>query len=861
MPFPKPVPVCLLLAILGCGLLACQPDVPAVTPGVSLELARHRAALLSDVRYRLVLSIPEDEAEPIDGKIAIFFKLLDDGEPLQLDFRAPNENLRQVVSNGREVDVHIENEHVILPAEALQTGANQVEISFIAGDSSLNRNPDYLYTLFVPDRARTAFPLFDQPDLKATFELTLTIPEGWTAMSNGPITSVADRPSGHQYEFGESERISSYLFSFVAGRFDTVIREIDGRTMTMLHRETDHDKVARNIDDIFALHGAALDWLERYTGIDYPYRKFGFVLLPAFQYGGMEHVGAIQYRAASLFLDEAPSTTMLLNRAALIAHETAHMWFGNLVTMAWFNDVWTKEVFANFMAAKIVNPSFPDVDHDLNFLVGHHPGAYSVDRTAGANPIRQHLSNLNEAGQMYGAIIYEKAPIMMRQLETLIGEDTFREGMREYLRQFAFGNATWPALIEILDAKTTHDLKSWSEVWVNTPGRPVIAVEPAPEVNPGAEVMLVQHDPLEQGRLWPQRFAVSLFSSGRDDSMRTDIRSFEPAVPLDAAAWRGAAAVVFNADGLGYGLFPADPGIATAWDRLTGVEKGATLINLYENMLAGNDHSPDDHLELLERVVSAEDNQLLLNLAIDQLQHVFWQLLPVEVRRQSAPRLEALLWDSMQRRTDKSARKMLFMAFADVAISASQVQKVHDVWSGERAVQDLPLSEDDRIDLAQVLAIKQPDEAQRIMTAQLANTTNPDDRRRLEFIAPSVSSGRATRDAFFFSLAEESNRATEAWVLEALRNLHHPLRIDQAERYLLPSLEWLQEIQVTGDIFFPKRWLDETLANHRSDQAVDIVQFFLDERPGYNEQLKMKILQSADMVFRANRILAAGQAH
>ena len=195
--------------------------------------------------------------------------------------------------------------------------------------------------------------------------------------------------------------------------------------MTMLHREPDAETVARNVDAIFELHARSLRWLEDYTGIDYPFAKFDFALIPAFQYGGMEHVGAIQYRASSLFLDEAPSDRQRLGRAGLISHETAHMWFGNLVTMQWFNDVWTKEVFANFMAAKIVNPSFPDIDHDLNFLVRHYPSAYSVDRTGGANPIRQELLNLNEAGQMYGAIIYNKAPIMMRQLETLIGGRAF----------------------------------------------------------------------------------------------------------------------------------------------------------------------------------------------------------------------------------------------------------------------------------------------------------------------------------------------------------------------------------------------------------------------------------------------------
>ena len=111
------------------------------------------------------------------------------------------------------------------------------------------------------------------------------------------------------------------------------------------------------------------------------------------------------------------------------------MWFGDLVTMNWFDDVWMKEVFANFMAAKIVNPSFPEVDHDLRFLMANHPAAYGVDRTAGANPIRQPLENLREAGTLYGAIIYQKAPIVMRQLEARVGEDTFRDGLREYLRR------------------------------------------------------------------------------------------------------------------------------------------------------------------------------------------------------------------------------------------------------------------------------------------------------------------------------------------------------------------------------------------------------------------------------------------
>ena len=141
----------------------------------------------------------------------------------------------------------------------------------------------------------------------------------------------------------------------------------------MFHRETDAAKVARNRDAIFDLHARALAWLEDYTGIPYPFGKFDFVLIPSFQFGGMEHPGAIYYNASGLLLDETATQNQLLGRASVISHETAHMWFGDLVTMKWFNDVWMKEVFANFMAAKIVNPSFPTVNHDLRFLLSELP--------------------------------------------------------------------------------------------------------------------------------------------------------------------------------------------------------------------------------------------------------------------------------------------------------------------------------------------------------------------------------------------------------------------------------------------------------------------------------------------------------
>lgn len=817
--------------------------VPPNEPGVSLELAEFRKSIISDIHYELHFLIPEDQQQPIQAGSIIQFILSHDPVDIPLDFRESPEHLKSIVVNGTPVDIRHENEHIILPANRISTGLNKIEIEFIAGETSLNRNPDYLYTLFVPDRARTAFPLFDQPDLKAVFDLTLEIPDSWEAISNGSLLSTVQNDSTKTLDFAPSDLFSSYLFSFVAGDFEKITRTVNGVEMTLIHRESDADKTARNLDDIFNLHASSLKWLEEYTGIDYPFQKFDFALIPSFQYGGMEHVGAIQYNASSLFLDEDPSESQLLGRASLIAHETAHMWFGDLVTMEWFNDVWTKEVFANFMAAKIVNPNFPDIDHDLNFLLRHHPGAYSVDRSGGANPIHQYLGNLNEAGQMYGPIIYNKAPIMMRQLELLVGEEAFREGLQEYLAEFAFDNATWPDLIRLLDQKTEEDLKTWSDVWVNTPGRPHFSLD-----DDNVNSRIHQHDPSGADRLWPQKFTLlELTQTGQSvleisaESEFTDLESGE------------GSDFIFNENGYGYGLFPASLRNLEYWDLLNDRAKGSELINLYENMLEGT-VSPADYFTELQELIQNEENQLLLNRSLNHLETICWNLFSAEDREDYCSELEQVLWDQMLVQTEAGRKRIFFESFRNIAFSEDQLNKIYNIWSGELQVEGLNLSESDFISMAGELAVKGYPQAEKILEEQLDTIKDIDRKRRFEFIIPALSGNQATRDSFFESLKNPENRATESWVLSALGYLHHPLRTDESEKYLLPSLELLEEIQVTGDIFFPSRWLNATLSNYSSDSAVETVRTFLDERPGYNEQLRMKILQSADMLFRSNNI-------
>ncbi len=835
-----------LFAIAGC--TSNNVIVLPVVPGVSWGLAQHRSNTLSKIHYRLRFEIPGDAKEGINSLLELSFDLNSTRTPLQLDFTGPRESIYQVLCNGINSSFEVRNQHIVVPKSALRTGRNHIEITFIAGQSSLNRNPDFLYTLFVPDRARTAFPLFDQPDLKAKYDLTLIVPSEWTALSNAPLVSVSRENGATQYQFATTDLTSSYLFSFVAGKFETVTRSRQGRSMTLLHRETDKEKVSRNLDAIFELHWQAIDWMEAYTGIEYPFQKFDFALIPSFQYGGMEHVGAVQYRASSLLLDEFPPVALLLNRASLIAHETAHMWFGNLVTMLWFDDVWTKEVFANFMAAKIINPGFPNIDHELNFLLRHYNRAYSVDRSAGANPIRQELSNLNEAGNLYGPIIYHKAPIMMRQLEMLLGEERFREGMQEYLKNYAFGNATWPQLIQIWDSRTDTDLASWSQVWVNSPGRPNFELK---ENNAGG-FSIHQLDPSAQSKIWPQQFSLSTAGETGRESVSVSSRTIETAI--DSVFVDESSQLLFNSNGLGYGLFPTDIQILNSSANLSELERGSTLVNYFENLLEGNNEKVLEYYATLRTMVQRESNQLLNRLILSQLLRIHHSFL--SEAQQSAVQIETenILWQQMLAQKEASAVKTFFKTFAAVASSAEGLEKVYDVWIEKSKPNLLKLAENDYIALAELLAIRLPEQSKAIVIKQLKRIDNPDNRRRFEFIAPTLSANVAARDVFFESLADESQRNTETWVLDALSNLHHPSRVRQSQAYILPSLELLVELQRTGDIFFPAAWLNATLNNHHSEEAIETVETFLAARPDYNAQLRMKILQSIDFPRRAARL-------
>src|SRR5438093_3776105 len=259
-----------LLTLAACERNGKSVDTPGPEPGIALTLAAERVQAIENLRYELSFSIPGATSEPVSGRAVVRFALKDTSRPVVLDFTPGADSPVSLSVGGRPSRFRAVKDHIIIPKEDLSSGENTVEIVFRAGDAPLNRNPDFMYTLFVPARAHLAFPCFDQPDLKARYTLELDVPATWKAVANGPELDRREAGVRTTVRFAPTSPLPTYLFAFAAGNFSVESAERRGRTFRMFHRETDAAKVARNRDAIFDLHASALAWLEEYTGIPYP---------------------------------------------------------------------------------------------------------------------------------------------------------------------------------------------------------------------------------------------------------------------------------------------------------------------------------------------------------------------------------------------------------------------------------------------------------------------------------------------------------------------------------------------------------------------------------------------------------------
>lgn len=825
----------------------------AIHDGVSVELAEKRACNIKDVSYRLKFSIPKDIKEHVEGVATIQFEYIGEKSAVILDFAAANGALKSLKVNGKTISAVINQEHIVIAQKYLRP-SNVVEAKFISGDKALNRKPEFMYTLFVPDKARSVFPCFDQPNIKAKYDLTLTIPSEWKAVSNAPIHEERSLGESKRITFEQTDLISTYQFAFTAGLYQMEERIIDGRTYRMYHRETDSTRVANNVDSIFDIVSSSVRWMEHYTGIKMPYKKNDFIIIPSFQFSGMEHVGAIYYNDSKLWLGRSATLQDRMARVELIGHETAHLWFGDWVTMSWFDDVWLKEVFAGFFADKIVEDHFPHVNNNLQFLIAHAPKAYAEDRTLGNHAIRQPLENLNQAGSLYGNIVYHKSPIAIRSLENLMGKEAFKEALREYLTKYSNGNASWLDLVQVLNRHTKLNVTAWSKAWIEREGMPVYEGRYELASDVVSQFYLKQISEVNNGIIYPQRITYLAMATAQVadsvvvSALNTEMSGFKGISNLNA--------FIPNSNGMGYGTFLID-GRSVEWlskgyfNIQDPVTRGSLLINLYENFLLGN-VTKEQMLNFLLFVIDKGNNRLNQGLAFDYLNQLCITFITDDSQ---VARVEELLWRIVDNADSPDFRTLALRCLYRITKTQDSAQRLYALWREEMQKKNRWISNLDLQNISLELGIRFPALAAQIIYQMEREIANRDALERYKFIARAVSPLQSERDRLFYSFMDVENRKNEPWVVEALKYLNHPLREQESEKYISDGLALLPEIQTTGDIFFPKNWLTSLFYGHKSANAYKVVLSYRNQMGNkIPHTLMLKLLQASDNLRRANQL-------
>ncbi|HVZ77917.1 MAG TPA: M1 family aminopeptidase [Gemmatimonadaceae bacterium] len=859
---------------------ATDPLAAYMGHGVSHELATWRAGTVRDVRYDLALDVTSPDSAI--GTVTVRFTR-SGGDDAILDFRG--RRLRAMTVNGTAATPDFNGNHIRIPARMLRAGQNAVALSFVSeiaptGASIIRvHDPvdrsDYLYTLLVPADANQLFPCFDQPDLKARVTFALTFPIAWTALANGSVAhsdTTGDRVTNH---FTETKPLPTYLIAFAAGPWSRFTSTVHGRTVHVYIRHSRAHEA--DPDSMLALQQRALDWMERYFARPYPFEKFDMLLAPAFPFGGMEHPGVVMYNEDSFIFRERPTLSRRLGRFSTILHETAHQWFGDLVTMRWFDDLWLKEGFATYMAAKALNDLEPNSEAWKTFYQSNKPSAYGVDQTMGTTPLWQAMGNLDQAKSAYGAIVYNKAPSVLKQLNYLVGEPAFQLGLRNFLAAHAYANATWQDLLGAVgsawtttspaDAKQAagasgNPLDAFGRNFMLRPGMPIVETRVSVRDGRIASLELVQHPAqpaLSGAAAWPMRTQV-LLAYGAAPAVKIPVALTGLVTDVPAARGQPAPRFVFpNADDQGYFLSLLDTASVTALEHgaLRDVHDGllrAMLWGALWDQVRDTRLDPVRYANLVLAELPYEHDEQIVPVLLGRLgRDIDAYLSPARAASIRAG-AERTLWQ-LANDTSRAygVRRAALTSFTGLAASPEGVAHLKSLLTADSAAGE-PVRDPTRWSVVDRLLVLGDPGASAALATQAARDTTPDGRRRA-FIAGAARGDSATKAEYFRRWFADKS-LNEDWASGSLGAFNAIEHEQLTLPYLRPALDSLPYIQANRRIFFLGSWLGAFMNGQTTPAAVAVVHQYLDDHPNLPTDLRQKVLQYADELERTVRIRA-----
>jgi aminopeptidase N len=528
------------------------------------------------------------------------------------------------------------------------------------------------------------------------------------------------------------------------------------------------------------------------------------------------------------------------------------------VTMRWFDDLWLKEGFAQYMAYHALNSLKPNENVWKRFYQAIKPAAYAIDSTKGTTPIYQDIPNLKDAKSAYGAIVYSKAPGVIKQLAFVVGEDQFRDGLRLYLKDHLYGNAEWNDLVRALERTSKKPLGTWADAWIKRRGMPQVDVEWTCDKGQINHFVMRQHNVLGEGGTWP--IATSLLLHIESGGMGT---AFWPQAQLDSVqaeipTHSSCPTYVFaNAGDYAYGRFLLDhvsrKAVMAKLGSMNDVFQRTLLWGSLWDSVREAEMDPREYIDLALRNLPAEKDESLAQSIIARTITALHRYVSPEVRAQLAPQMEALAADQMLHSPSQDMRITWFRALRGVAETATARSQLKDVLAGTLTVPGVELRPLDRWNIVESLVAQNDPDASAVLAAE-ENHDPSGDGRKYAYMAAAARPDAATKRRYFDEYLHDAARP-EDWIELSLGGFNWWNQSDLTLPYLGLALDALPQVKRERKIFFMLAWLNAFIGGQQSAAAEKQVHDFL-KTAAVDRDLQLKILEVVDELDRTVKIRA-----
>lgn len=683
-------------------------------PGMNLTRteAQERAAIITRVdSYRVELDLTRGE-RVFGSKTEIRFDALAGSETF---IDAITDAVHSIELNGEALPTSLaDGVRITLPKLAAQNVlVIDADMLYTNTGEGLHRfvdpvdNEVYLYSQFeVPD-SRRVYPVFEQPDLKAEFEFLVTAPEHWTVVSNQPETLVEDHQGAKRWNFKPTPRISSYITAIIAGPYKSVTSSLtnsEGREIKLgcyarksLMGYLDHEEV-------FEITRQGFEFFEEQFATPYPFEKYDQLFVPEFNAGAMENAGAVTFLENYIFRSKV-SEAIVERRAITILHELAHMWFGDLVTMKWWNDLWLNESFAEFMStlAAAENTRFAK-EAWATFSASEKTWAYNQDQLSSTHPIVAPIRDLQDVQVNFDGITYAKGASVLRQLVAWVGQDNFMAALKIYFEKHSWGNTVLDDLLVELEAASGRDVQSWSALWLETAGVNTLTTEVL-EGDAGVIEKLTIHQSFAEGfeTLRPHRLVLGFYNLVEGTLTRTERLELDVDGQVtevtQAAGLPRPDLILVNDEDLAYAKIRLDErSRATAVAHLGAIEsslaRGVVWGSLWDTVRDA-EMPARQFVDLVLNNIAAETNSTAVRTQLLNLEHTLRAYLAPAHAEETRALAANRLWQIAQVAEAGSDNQFQFVtSFARQAHTDLQLDAVEALLTGEKVLEGLDIDTD-----------------------------------------------------------------------------------------------------------------------------------------------------------------------